>query len=193
MSAPARTPGGSPPRVIPPVVVPGVVPRIESEAPAPAADGEGGVSPSPPAVAVGPAVIPAVVPAAVVGRGAPRAEHRGDVLGLDPHLVARNHDVVEGRVVGRQVGELAAVAEVVVARRQAVGGRLEAAQTPCIGAFVGVGQHPFIGVRIVVGRLGVGRVGLGQQGLPLGAPRFGLGLARLGPRLLLLGDARAVV
>ena len=190
---PSRAPGGSPPRVVPPIAVPGVIPRVEAEAPSPAADGEGGIAPSPPAVAVGPVVVPAVVPVAVIGRGAPRAEHRGDVLGLDPHLVARDHDVVEGRVVGGQIGELAAVAEVVVARRHAVGGRLEAAQTARIGALVGVCQHILIGVRVVIGRLGVGRFGLGEQRLPLGATGFGLGAAHFGAGLLLFGDGLAVV
>ncbi len=179
-------PAGPPPRV-----VPRIVPCVPAEAPAPAADREAG-----PEGVVG-IVVPAVVPRAV-GRAAPRAEHRGDVLGFDPHFVARDDDVVEGRIVGRGVGEGAAVAEVEVTRRHAVGGRLEAAQAACVGAFVVVGQDAPVGIRLrgavfVVFSLRGRGLRFGQPCLPLGLAGLGGDSLGFGLGLLPAGDLRLVV
>ena len=64
---------------------------------------------------------PAIVPGRRVDaechvRSTPSAKHRGDILRLDPHLVARDHNVVVGRVVGRSVEHSVAGSQVVVAR-----------------------------------------------------------------------------
>lgn len=136
--APARTPSRPPPRV-----VPGIVPAVEAEAPAPAAERERRAPCSP----VG--TCPAVIPRVYINRSAPCPEHRSDVLGFHPDLVTGNDDVVECRVVGRSIGETAAIAEIIVTRRHPVCRRLEAPQAPCIGAFVRIGYDILVGVRTV--------------------------------------------
>ena len=60
-------------------------------------------------------ICPIVVPR--IGRhyhSAPRAEHRGYIFRLDPYLVARDHDVVERRVIGRRIEECVVVSVGVV-------------------------------------------------------------------------------
>ena len=65
-------------------------------------------------------VAPSVVPwRGVYAKGyvcsAPRSEHRGDILGLHPHLVARHHNVVVGWVVGSDIVYRATIHHIVVA------------------------------------------------------------------------------
>ena len=53
-------------------------------------------------------VAPAIVPwRSVDAKGyicsTPRAEHRGDILRLHPHLVSRYHDIVVCRIVSRHI------------------------------------------------------------------------------------------
>ena len=188
--APSGMVPGIVPRAVPrsPRAVPGIVPRIPSEAPAPAADREAGP----------PRTVPAPVPRIAVDHRSPRSEHRRNVLGFDPHLVARDHDVVERRIIGRSVAERAAVTRVEVARRHLVARRLEAAQTARIGAFVVVGQHALIGIRIrslifVIVVLGSRGLRLGDLRLPFGPAGFGGSTLRLGLGLLPAGDLRLVM
>ena len=135
-AAPAPPEVGAPAAVAD-VPVP-VVPRVVGEAPRRVVEG------------IVEACTPAVVPRRVdEHRGvgcAPRSEHRGDVLGLNPHLRARHHHVVERGVVGRDVETAVAVAQIEVARRHIVGERLEAAQTTCVGTLVRVSQKTVIDV-----------------------------------------------
>ena len=160
-----------------------------------------------PRIVGAPAEVPRRVESCRSVRGAPRAEHRGYVLGLHPHFVTRDHDVVECRVVCRGEGVCAAVTQVVIARGHAVRERGEAAQTARIGALVGVG-HETLGlvvledydmrncrVRLTRCILFLGGVGLslGQHGLPFGFAGLGLGLTGFGFSLLLVCDGHPVV
>ena len=168
--------------------VPGIVPRIPSETPSPAADREAGP----------PRTVPAPVPRIAVDHRSPRAEHRRNVLGLNPYLVARDHDVVERRIISRSVVERAAVTCVEIARRHFIARRLEAAQTARIGAFVVVGQHALVRIRIrslvfVIVILGSRGLRLGDLRLPFGPAGFGGSTLRLGLGLLPAGDLRLVM
>jgi hypothetical protein len=73
---------------------------------------------------------------AIVIRIVPAAEHIGDVAGLHPHLIAHNHNRVEGGVVGQGEEVGVAVAVVVVRRGHTVGERGESLQTASVGAAV---------------------------------------------------------
>ena len=186
--APAGSPPGIVPRAVPPCV-PGPVPGVPAEAPAPAADRER----RPPRPA--PAVIPRIEQH---DRSPPRSEHRSDVLGLDPHLVTHDDDVVESRIVGRGIGEGRTVAGIDVARRHPVGRRLEAPQAARIGALVVIGQDALVRIRIgtpvfVVVIFCRSGLGLGDPGLPLGSARLGFSLLGFGLGLLFACDLRAVV
>ena len=182
--APARTPSRPPPRV-----VPGIVPAVEAEAPAPAAERERRAPCSP----VG--TCPAVIPRVYINRSAPCPEHRSDVLGFHPDLVTGNDDVVECRVVGRSIGETAAIAEIIVTRRHPVCRRLEAPQAPCIGAFVRIGYDILVGVRtvFVILVLRSGGLRLRDTRLPFGPAGLGGGLFGFGLRLLFPGDGGLIV
>ena len=119
-----------------------------------------------------------------VDRGAPATEHRGDVLRLDPHLIAHHDDVVERRVVCRQECVRTAVTQVVVARRHIVVGRVETAQTTCIGTFVGVGDHARVVEIVGIGDLIIFILGLSclsycYQCLIFGTTSLGFGLHSL--------------
>ena len=117
----------------------------------------------------------------------PCAEHRSNVFGFDPHFVAHDDDVVNGRVVGRNELVGAVVTKVEIARRHLIGRGAESPQTTGIGAFVRVGQHALVGVvRCVV-------CGFGLPGLYFGATGFRFGLASFGYRLFFLGDAGDIV
>ncbi len=176
------------------VTPPVVVPRPVADRPVP---------PPPRMVGIAPAergitpperrVVPAEVPAAVVGRGPPRTEHGGDVLGLDPYLVAADHDVVECRVVcrGEHEGAGILVAQRVVARRHAVFRRAETPHAAGISAFVAVGHD--VGGVVVVLLLGGPGARFGHAGLPFGLGRLGPCPAAFGLRLFALRDRGAVV
>jgi hypothetical protein len=99
-------------------------------------------------------VVPAIVPwrrveAKAYVSSSPRAKHRGDILRLHPHLVARYHDVVEGRVVGRSIVHRAVAHKIVVARWQTIGWRVEAIESTSIGTLIAVGHNRLI-VRLIV-------------------------------------------
>ena len=110
-----------------------------------------------------PRVVPGVVtvppsPAVVPGRVehcrsigcAPGAEHRCYVAWLNPHLVARHHNIVEGGVVGSDIGVRAPVTQVEVTRRHSVRCRLEAQQTTRIGTLVVIGNKTLVCRGVVV-------------------------------------------
>ena len=99
-------------------------------------------------------VAPAIVPWRGVDtegdiRCTPRAKHRGNVLRLNPHLIARHHDVVVRWIVCCNIVYRAAVEHVVVARWHIVGGRLEAIQATCVGTLVVI-RHNACERRLVV-------------------------------------------
>ena len=82
-------------------------------------------------------IVPAIIP--TIRRQcycAPRAEHRGYILWLDPHHIARNHNVVECRVVCRSIEECIRISQRVVRRRHTVGWRREGVQTTSVCALV---------------------------------------------------------
>ena len=94
---------------------------------------------------------PAVVPRRRVDaeryvRCTPRAKHRGNILWLYPHLIARYHNVVEGRVVGCSVAHSVACRVVVVTRWHLVGWRVEAVETASVGTLVTIGHYRRVGV-----------------------------------------------
>ena len=189
--SPVRMP---PVRIVASVPIAVVPPRIVPASPAP-------IGAVPPAV-IGPAVAPTAVPAAVdaghiprreAGGQSPRAEHRSDVFGFYPHFVAHDDDVVEGRIVGRQVVERSAVTEVPVARRHLVGGRFEAPQPSFVGAFVVVRHQIVEVVRAVVAVFGVVGLRLRHEGLPFGAACLRFGFFCLGLGLFALCDLRLIV
>ena len=69
-------------------------------------------------------------------RATPTAKHCGNVARLYPHLIAHNHNGVEGRIVGQGEEVGVAIAVVVVRRRHLVRGRREAPQTTLVGTLV---------------------------------------------------------
>ena len=132
-------------------------------------------------------------------RRTPRAEHRGNVLRLNPYLVARDHHIIESRIVRRSVVICVRVLVRVVARRQTVRGRLETEQTTRVCALVRIGQHQV--VRIEVALVRIYRIivcrsrsaCLGNLRLQGCLTCFGFGAARFGLCLLTLSNLRAVV
>ena len=131
-----------------------------------------------------PTEIPISDPHSNVGRS-PSTEHRRDVFGLDPHLIARHHYIVERRIVCRNIVICIAIAVIVVARGQSIGRRTETIQSTGIGTLVGVSQHARI-VYSVVLILGSFGLRLGDTGLPLRTARLGLGTLQFGAFTLLV-------
>ena len=169
---------------IPRIVEPRIVPR-EADTPSPARERQriGGTG-------------PAIVPGVVVHGSAPRAEHRCHILRLYPHLIAHDHHVVEGRIVGRGILKAGAVTCIRVARRHVIRGIVQGSQTTCIGTLIIIGQHrlEILAIRgAVVILLCLIGLRLSQASLPLGTLRLGLSLAGLGFRLLTLSDLGSIV
>lgn len=98
-------------------------------------------------VAIAVAIIVGVVPA---------TKHIGDVARLYPHLVAHNHNGVEGGVVGQSEEVGIAIAEVVVGRGEAVTHRGEAPQTTCIGAAVIIHIDVVVDADVVATAIAIG-------------------------------------
>jgi hypothetical protein len=98
-----------------------------------------------------PAAIPGSIDRGCERDRTPRSEHRGDELRLYPYLVARDHNIIEGWVVGCCVGYLVAITQRVVARWHTIATRREASQTTCIGTLVAVGYNTRIWVIVIVG------------------------------------------
>lgn len=71
-------------------------------------------------------------------RCAPRSEHRGYILRLDPYLVARHHYIIECRIVCRNIVESITISEIVIARRQSISRRAKSIQATCIGTLIGI-------------------------------------------------------
>ena len=173
--------GSVPPRIVPRIVISHVPvpPRIVRIAPP----------------RIGRTEAETEIPAVVVDRDtAPRSEHRSNVFGLYPHLVAHDDHIIERRIVGRDIIPCrAVVAEFEIARRQIVGHRLKPPQTACIGAFIVVGDDTVVGKTVVIGLFRRRSLCFGQPGFPLRLPRLGGRTARFGFRLLPLGDRGTVM
>ena len=137
-------------------------------------------------------VVPAIVPwrrveSEAYVRCTPRAKHRGDILRLNPHLIARHHDIVKCWVIGRSIVHRAIAQEVVVARGQTICWRVKAVESTCIGTLVAVGNNRLIG-RLIVKRcivlcLGTLCLCSSLTSLPLRLTGLCLSTLRLGLRL----------
>lgn len=127
----------------------------------------------------------------------PRTKHRCHVAWLHPYLVARYHDVVVGWVVCRGIYHSATCEQVVVARWQVVGCRLEAVETTCVCTLVVVGYYIdvvwcVVQCCIVLLLCGLG-VGLSYASLPLCLTSLRLQACSLGFSLQLVCHLYAVV
>ncbi len=144
-------------------------------------------------------IIPAIVPA--IGRHShctPRAEHRGYILWLNPNHIARDHHIIECRIIGRSVEEGIRVAQRVVGRWHTIGWRREAIQATSIGTLVRIGQDCIVGVEVLAARdcnALLRRLGLnlGQGSLILSLLRLVLRLGEFRLGLLTLGNGNLVV
>jgi hypothetical protein len=108
-------------------------------------------------VAIGITVTIVRIAVAVVGiavaivdvRATPTAKHCGNIARLYPHLIAHNHNGIEGGVVGQSEEVGVAIAVVVVRRRHLVRGRREAPQTTLVGTLIIIYIDVVVGVIVV--------------------------------------------
>ena len=143
-------------------------------------------------------IVPAVIPA--IRRyhgGTPRTEHRGYILRLDPHHIARNDNIIEGRIVSRSVEKCIGIAQRIVRRGHTIGWRRESIQAASICALVAICQHRVVDIDVILGH-GISllcRLGLylGQLRLILSLLSLVLSLRKLRLCLLTLGNSNLVV
>lgn len=101
-------------------------------------------------VTIGIAVAVVGIAVAIVDvRATPTAKHCGNVARLYPHLIAHNHNGIEGGIVGQSEEVGVAVAVVVVRRGHLVRGRREAPQTTLVGTLIVIYIDIIVGVIVV--------------------------------------------
>jgi hypothetical protein len=117
----------------------------------------GRVTPSPIVIIVAVWITITVVGVTIVGiavaivdvRATPTAKHCGNIARLYPHLIAHNHNGIEGGIVSQSEEVGVAIAVVVVRRRHLVRRRREAPQTTLVGTLIIIYIDVVVGVIVV--------------------------------------------